>query len=131
MFKGCINLTTPEPDFYNYLPATRVDDNAYYRMFEGCISIKEAPNLPATELGADCYTRMFKGCTSLKRIKISYTGHFFYYSPQLQINTCLYTKDWVEDVPVSGPPYGYFYYNGSDRTRGTSAIPQNWIIQTF
>jgi hypothetical protein len=131
MFKGCINLTTPEPDFYNYLPATRIDDHAYHGMFEGCISIKEAPNLPATELGADCYTRMFKGCTSLKRIKISYTGNFFYYSSQLQTNFCLYTQNWVEDVPVSGPPYGYFYYNGSDTTRGVSAIPQNWIIRTF
>ena len=40
-------------------------DYCYYRMFEGCTSLTQAPALPATTMADYCYNRMFYGCTSL------------------------------------------------------------------
>ena len=59
---------------------------------------------------------MFYGCSRLSSIKLGYTGNFD-----------VKFTDWVSGVASSGT----FYYNGSDRTRGASAIPSNWTITTF
>ena len=37
----------------------------YYRMFQDCTSLTQAPELPATILGYSCYNSMFEGCTAL------------------------------------------------------------------
>nr|WP_318660709.1 hypothetical protein [uncultured Treponema sp.] len=49
------------------LPATRLEERCYYRMFYGCSSLTSAPELPATNLTEkfECYREMFSGCTSL------------------------------------------------------------------
>ena len=60
---------------------------------------------------------MFWGCSSLNEIKIAYTGNF----------SSSYFSGWVDGVAASGT----FYYNGTDTTRGTSAIPTGWVVQTF
>ena len=52
---------TQAPD----LPATTLAIVCYYRMFEGCTSLTQAPALPATTLAENCYQFMFQGCTSL------------------------------------------------------------------
>ena len=113
MFTGCSSLReAPE------LPATNLGSQyCYSQMFSGCTSLTKAPFLPATVLQSQCYGSMFKGCTNLSEIKIAYTGSFS--------NTYFY--DWVQGVAASGT----FYYNGSDTTRGTNAIPSGWTIQTF
>ena len=49
----------------NFLPATTLANNCYDKMFEGCTSLKAAPELPATTLADWCYLDMFNGCTSL------------------------------------------------------------------
>ena len=41
--------------------------NCYYRMFQGCTSLTQAPSLPATILANFCYISMFFGCTSLTK----------------------------------------------------------------
>ena len=40
-------------------------DYCYYRMFQGCTSLTQAPALPATMLAGDCYSSMFASCTAL------------------------------------------------------------------
>lgn len=47
------------------LPATSLGQYCYGRMFYGCTSLTQAPELPATTLARYCYGSMFYGCTSL------------------------------------------------------------------
>ena len=46
-------------------------DYCFYRLFYGCSSLTQAPELPATTLAYGCYERMFSGCTKLSRIKVA------------------------------------------------------------
>ena len=55
----------PEKDLL--LPATELSSSCYYRMFDSCTSLAEAPDLPATTLQYACYGQMFYGCTSLTK----------------------------------------------------------------
>ena len=45
--------------------STTCVDYCYYRMFSGCTSLTQAPDLPAITLAYACYNGMFEGCTSL------------------------------------------------------------------
>ena len=47
------------------LPATTLAYGCYAHMFSGCTSLTQAPELPATTLAEYCYDDMFYGCTSL------------------------------------------------------------------
>ena len=47
------------------LPATTLAGDCYLGMFRGCTSLTQAPALPATTLAEGCCARMFDGCTSL------------------------------------------------------------------
>ena len=42
-------------------------NGCFYRLFSGCTSLTEAPELPATTLRNQCYQQMFYNCTSLKQ----------------------------------------------------------------
>ena len=110
MFYGCTSLTTAPS-----LPATTLANSCYMSMFDSCTGLTKAPRLPATTLSNGCYSNMFSGCTSLNTITIDYVGNFS--------NT--YFDNWVNGVANSGT----FIYNGSDTTRGVSAIPSGWTIQ--
>lgn len=70
MFRNCSVLTTPPS-----LPATDLEDFAYYSTFEGCTSLNALPVLPATTLTSECYTSMFEGCTNIK-ISLTQTGEY-------------------------------------------------------
>lgn len=115
MFSGCSNLTTV-PN----LPATTLVSSCYSNMFSGCSSITTAPELFFETLDNSCCRNMFTGCTLLNNIKIHYTGNFSGLPAMTFYN-------WVYGVSATGD----FYYNGSDTTRGTSAIPTGWTIHTF
>lgn len=64
LFESCTKLVSAK---YVVLQATAISAkrNAYYRMFKGCTSLVDAPELPATTLNNYCYQQMFEGCTSL------------------------------------------------------------------
>ena len=112
MFNRCTSLTSaPE------LPATTLADRCYNSMFFKCTSLTTAPELPATTLAAWCYASMLNGCTNLNTIKLGYNG-IFADAPSNAF------RGWVSGVASTGT----FYYNGSDTTRGTSAIPQGWTV---
>lgn len=100
------------------LAATSLGIQCYAQMFSDCYSLIEAPILYATtDLGRACYSQMFQFCNNLKSIKIYYGG---------AINTVRF-RAWVDGVS----PTGVFYYNGSTTTRGSSAIPEGWTVETF
>lgn len=62
LFSGNIHLINAE---HLVLPATELNDNCYYSMFDGCTSLTTAPKLPATTLAGSCYENMFSTCSSL------------------------------------------------------------------
>ena len=115
MFQNCMSLTTAPT-----LPETVLVERCYAYMFNGCKSLTTAPVLPATTLPDYCYYQMFGNCTNLSTITLGYTGNF----ADAPSNTFFY---WVTSVAASGT----FYYNGSDTTRGVSAIPSGWTITPF
>ena len=47
------------------LPATTLASGCYQSMFDNCTSLVQAPELPATTIATNCYSRMFYNCTSL------------------------------------------------------------------
>ena len=47
------------------LPATTLKESCYEEMFSMCMSLTQAPELPATTLATSCYSEMFKYCISL------------------------------------------------------------------
>ena len=111
MFAQCTSLTeVPE------LPATTLAESCYTQMFLACIALTEAPELSATTLADMCCWQMFAGCAKLNYIKIDYTGNF---------------GDEFSNWVLAASSTGDFYYNGTDTTRGTGAIPTGWTIHTF
>ena len=60
---------------------------------------------------------MFSYCSFLHSVKIGYKGNF----------TIDYFYNWIEMVTIPEKPNEeyVFYYNGTDTTRGKSAIPSN------
>ena len=79
-----------------------------------------APELPATTLADYCYYYMFENCSNLNTITLGYTGNF------ADAPTYAFSG-WVYGVASTGT----FYYNGSDTTIGTSAIPSGWTVTPF
>ena len=117
MFDRCTSLTqAPE------LPATTLANRCYEYMFRDCTSLTTAPELSATTLAGWCFHGIFSGCSSLNEIKIAYTGNF----SGTEVPTLAFFN-WVTGVASTG----ILYYNGSDTTRGNSAIPTGWTVQTF
>ena len=117
MFADCTSLTN-----ITALPATTLTNYCYMGMFINCTSLVTAPELPATTLTNYCYYMMFHGCTSLNYIKALFTT-----TPQT-----IYTSDWVNGVSSTGT-----FIKSADATwdidiyRGTSAIPEGWIVETI
>ena len=113
MFRGCTSLTQAPQ-----LPATTLASGCYYYMFNGCTSLTTAPTLNATTLVSGCYSYMFQGCSNLNYIKAMFTT-----SPNGN-----YTENWVNGVAASGT----YVKNSSASytTRGVSAIPNGWTIET-
>lgn len=92
----------------------------YSQMFISQTNLLRGPYLRATTSRYSCYYRLFKGCSNLNEIKIAFTGTF-----SSGINSG--TVEWVDGVSSTGK----FYYNGSDTTRATYAIPTGWTITSF
>lgn len=49
------------------LPATTLASACYQSMFDNCTSLMQAPELPATTIATNCYSRMFFNCYSLTK----------------------------------------------------------------
>ena len=100
------------------MKATTIGNFTYNHTFYGCSNMTKAPTIYATSVGSRySFGDLFHGCSSLSEIKIYYTGNFGGER----------TSNWVSGVPSTGT----FYYNGSDTTIGTSAIPSGWTVTPF
>jgi hypothetical protein len=99
------------------LPATTLAKNCYATMFRDCSSLQTAPDLPATTLADGCYINMFSGCTMLNSVSVSFTD----WDSALDVTT-----DWLKDVSDSGTfnrPAGL-----DPNMKDESHIPQNWTV---
>lgn len=124
MFRGCTSLKSAQPIIFT---APIEGSEVCMGMFEGCTSLESSPLIDFKSFGGGTYRvsrvfeQMFRDCRSLNEIKLTYAG-------PLTDPTYEYFKYWVADVPSTT---GIFYYNGTDRTRGESAIPEGWEVRSF
>ena len=112
LFGGDTNLISAE----NLILPSSVNPLCYRDMFQGCTSLKKAPELPATVLANGCYQNMFSGCTSLNYIKCLATD--------VSATDC--TLNWLKDVS----PTGTFVTSMNDWPRGESGIPTGWTVES-
>ena len=100
------------------LPATTLAANCYSSMFNNCTSLVNAPELPATTLAANCYDSMFNGCASLQYVKA-----MFITTPSSN-----YTGSWLFNVAAGG----IFVKNATAtwNVTGDNGVPSSWTIET-
>lgn len=114
MFQGCTTIVSVDE---NFLPATTLSENCYYRLFSNCTSLVNAPVLPATTLSLHCYDYIFRGCSKLNYIKALFTT-----TPGVA-----YTDYWVEGVASTGT-----FVKNPDATWdvvGVSGVPSGWTVK--
>lgn len=129
------------------MPAMKMQQACYYRMFMNCTNLVYSPKLPATEMGTECYYGMFNGCTNLVSEQIlpatslasSCYGYMYnrcsklsYIKMMATASNALsgtYTYNWVEGVSATGK-----FVSNVDalwtESFGKSAIPTGWTIET-
>ena len=101
------------------LPATKLRMMSYYYMFSGCSSLTTAPELHATTLAYGCYGNMFSGCTSLNNITMLATD--------ISAQNCL--SNWVNGVAETGT----FTKAASMTSLPTdvNGIPEGWTVVDY
>ena len=62
LFSGCSTILNVSEDF---LPASKMSLRCYFRLFEECSNLQNAPQLPSNDLAEGCYAMMYVLCTSL------------------------------------------------------------------
>ena len=160
--KKCLSLTIPNAWCFNNLfnggyswggahllsaprlPATKLADSCYARMFYRQDKITEMPELPATELPYNCYYSMFNetgitevelkpetigtrsfgemfyACQNLKKVKVNFTS----FGTDGWGNTA--TNNWLYGVSSTGIFECPSVLDTS--TRDASHVPAGWII---
>ena len=119
-----------------------VPEYCYYRMFDGCKSLTQAPVLPATTLADCCYQGMFASCSSLTQapelpaetlVNGCYSNMFFYCGSLNNINVNFSawdpsnaTQGWLNGVASEGT----FTCPAAlpDTPRDESHIPSGWTV---
>ena len=137
MFERCFSLKRSPA----ILPATKLPNRAYARMFEGCTSLEASPVLPAESPGKNSYFRMFFGCTSLKQItcyakeNLGWTKYYIHRNGELHLQMeggrSNYTGEthlgatylWVNGVPEGGT---FVSAPGASWPSGINGIPDGW-----
>jgi len=99
------------------LPST-TRNGCYSRMFQGCTSLKTAPDLLASNIATYAYYHLFDGCGSLNYVKCLATSG---------INTSSSTTSWLNGVASSGT---FVKASASSWPSSTSGIPSGWTVQT-
>ena len=96
---------------------TKMDVPAYcyYRMFEHCTSLTQAPKLPATTLADECYSYMFQFCKSLNNINVNFSAW----------NPSNATTGWLYNVSPTGT---FTCPEALPEERGSKYIPDGWTI---
>ena len=114
LFQNCTALTSA-PD----LPAPRMSVGCYSNLFDGCTNLQGSPFLAATQQVTNgCYQYIFQNCSKLNDVWVAFTNNF---------DPSWTTRAWLDGTASTGT----LHYNGSDTSRGSGAIPNGWIVQTF
>lgn len=95
-----------------------MSENCYYDMFFGANLSSSSIEIYATTPAQQSFAGMLDS-SFIKSVKIHYSGDF-----NRSDNAF---KNWLKNVGTTGD----FYYNGTDTTRGDSAIPVGWTVHTF
>ena len=118
-------------------------DYAFYRLFDNCTSLTQAPELPVTTLATSCYYYMFSSCTSLTQapelpattLTNACYAYMFYYCKKLNYVKALFTDisapecliGWLYSVSSTG----IFVKNSAATwTNEQAKIPSGWTVQT-
>lgn len=111
--EGCYNrmfyLCTELTKAPKELPAMELSESCYNDMFFGCEKLLASPKLPATNLVSGCYHSMFEYCTKLEKIEVGFgtTGKTEWPSDDQGTNC---TSSWAFEVNNTS---GVFIWNGS------------------
>ena len=96
--------------------ATEIPGYACFdRLFIGCTSLTQAPELSATTLAEGCYSYMFYGCTNLSEIRASFD--------EWERGT---TYSWVRNVAPTGT---FICPKALALEYGTDRIPEGWTVK--
>ena len=139
LFYQCEKLKFVSIDF---LPATTLASNCYYRMFYDCTSLVNAPELPATTLYYDCYNSMFINCTSLVNapaLPATTLASDCYYTMFYGCSKLNYIKMLATDISAANclsswvlgvSSTGTFVKNPAMTSlpTGVSGIPSGWTV---
>lgn len=120
MFQNCVNMTLPPA----ILPATSLGYDCYAKMFQGCTSLRSAPELPAETLGSQSYRMMFYLCSSLNYVKCLAKNIYetSQYGQKLYNN-----EDWLYGVAATGT-----FVKAATMTEwptGQTGIPSGWTVE--
>ncbi|MBR4815433.1 MAG: fibronectin type III domain-containing protein, partial [Paludibacteraceae bacterium] len=99
------------------LTAYEMRDACYQDMFNSCVNLVKAPELLSTNLAQDCYKGMFTSCESLSYIKVGL---------KTLEDVTENTKDWV--AGVDGPGVFIFPCGSRYDKHGASEVPTNFKI---
>lgn len=147
LFKNCVNLIDARNLYFN---STSTSNYCYGGMFDGCTSLKFAPDMKKITHAANwSFGYMFRNCTSLETAPVLSTTtstsscykYMFYGCSSLKYIKCMliYTTasatsehltNWVSGVSSTGT----FVKNGDPTniwsTTGVSNIPAGWTVET-
>lgn len=104
-------------DASNLIMPSVLSDWCFQEMFMYCEALVAAPTLPAMTLTEWCYYEMFYDCTSLNHIECYAINH--------SASNCTY--NWLYGVAATGT---FIQNYGASWSRGASAIPTGWTIET-
>lgn len=115
LFKNCTTLVNAS----NLILPDYVEIGCYEKMFEGCSSLIEGPELASRHLEENCYKDIFYGCSSLETIKCYTIDNISEY----------FSDDWIYGISSSGT--FYLNYHGLEMWQdedNESYIPEGWNI---
>ena len=108
------------------LPSTTLSPNCYQSAFEGCTSLKVAPQLPATVLANYCYQALFKGCSALTTPPTVIPAETApYMCSHRMFNDCVSLKSAPELSPTTlgSGAYQYMFMGCSNLQTAPSELP--------
>ena len=142
MFRNCTSLTTPPSSIGT--SSTTMAERCCIWMFDGCTSLKTAPQLPAMTLAESCYMYMFTNCTSLttapvlpaKKLEQYCYNTMFTGCTSLNTVTCLATsigynstQYWLYHTAANGTFTKAC--NMNSWTSGIDGIPSGWTVNNL
>ena len=110
---GLVEILNPK----TFLPY-KVTEYCYYKMFNLCTHLTNAPELPSMVLEDSCYALMFNGCSKIKYIKMLATD--------ISAEDCLYS--WVDGIYSTDGTF-VKHPEATWDVRGSSGVPSGWTIK--